>query len=242
VGRALSTAVTRYALVPAAGSGTRFGEAVPKQYQSIAGKPVLEHAVAALARHPAIAMVFLVLAPGDVHFARCDFTEWQDKVVPLFCGGATRAASVFNGLIALRDQIDDADWVLVHDAARPCLGGEELERLFDAVGDDPVGGLLALPLADTLKRADDTGRVAATEPRDGLWRALTPQMFRYRVLVEALHAQDGPTATDEAMAIERMGLAPRLVAGAATNIKVTFPEDLGLAAAILALQERERCA
>src|SRR5690606_6468396 len=130
---------------------------------------------------------------------------------PLYCGGAARAATVFNALFALRDRIEDEDWVLVHDAARPCLSQAELDRLFAELDDDPVGGLLALPLTDTLKRADGASRVAATEPRAGLWRALTPQMFRYRLLLEALHAR--PEATDEAMAVEDLGLRPRLVAG-----------------------------
>lgn len=231
-----------YALVPAAGSGARFGDSMPKQYQTIAGRTLLEHALTTLARHRAITTVYVVLAPGDEHYARCCASPRNDKVIPLYCGGATRAASVFNGLVAVRDQIEDADWMLVHDAARPCLSAAELERLLSALGDDAVGGLLALPLADTLKRADAAERVAATEPREGLWRALTPQMFRYRLLVDALHATAAQPVTDEAMAIERLGLRPRLVAGAATNIKVTFPEDLTLAAAILTTQEQERCA
>jgi len=242
MGGTLSTRTARYAIVPAAGSGSRFGVALPKQYQLIADKTVLAHAVSALAQHPLIAMVYVILAPGDTHYARCNLQDREDRVVPLYCGGASRAATVFNALVALRDQIDDADWVLVHDAARPCLNAAELDRLFDTIGDDAVGGLLALPLADTLKRAGDAGRVVATEPRAGLWRALTPQMFRYRLLLEALHASNVAVATDEAMAVEQFGLQPLLVAGAATNIKVTYPEDLELARAILAMQEREECA
>ena len=194
---------------------------------------MLEHAVCALARLPAIQCVFVVLAPGDAYFGHCSWGELDRKVLPLYCGGPTRAASVFNGLMALHDQVEDADWILVHDAARPCLSVLESERLLAELAQDDVGGLLALPVADTIKRADGNGRVAATEPREGLWRALTPQMFRYRLLVHAMHAADLSAVTDESSAIERIGLRPRLVAGSATNIKVTYADDLALAATIL---------
>jgi 2-C-methyl-D-erythritol 4-phosphate cytidylyltransferase len=231
-----------FALVPAAGSGARFGEAQPKQYLPLAGRTVLEHAVGALARHPAIECVFVVLAPGDRFYPRCDFSALACPVVPLHCGGPTRAASVFNALIALRDRVQAHDWVLVHDAARPCLSRDEVDRLLRELDADEVGGLLALPLADTLKRADDASRVAETQPRDALWRALTPQMFRYALLVEALYRARASQPTDESAAVEAMGLRPRLVAGAATNIKVTFPADMALAAAILAFMREAACA
>jgi len=229
----VSNNVKTYALIPAAGSGSRMGAAQPKQYVQIAGRPLLYYALRALALHPAIEQVFIVLAQDDDHFTRCDWREFGAKIKPLYCGGATRAVSVFNGLLAARDTIDGADWVLVHDAARPCLGREELDRLFGEVDQDDTGGLLAVPLADTLKRANRDSRVARTEPRDNLWLAQTPQMFRYRLLIEALRAGDPAVATDEARAIEGLGLKPRLVMGTPSNIKVTFPEDLALAELIL---------
>jgi len=232
-----------FALVPAAGSGARFGEEQPKQYRSLAGRTVLEHAVGALARHPAIKCVFVVLAPGDARFCSCNWGTLAGSVVPLYCGGPTRAASVFNALVALRDRVQPHDWMLVHDAARPCLTRTELDRLLREVSADEVGGLLALPVADTLKRGDESHRSAGTQSRDRLWRALTPQMFRYSLLVEALHRARSSHPTDESTAVEAMGLRPRLVAGAATNIKVTYPEDLALASAILtSLSEAAPCA
>ena len=231
-----------FAIVPAAGSGSRFGAGIPKQYRPLAGRPLLEHAVRAVGRHEAIEAVFVVLAPGDAHFASCDFRGLRAPVVPLHCGGPTRACSVFNALVALRDRIQEQDWVLVHDAARPCLSEVELSRLLAELAGDEVGGLLALPVADTLKLADESARVVRTQARDALWRALTPQMFRYALLVEALFRARGLAPTDEAAAVEAMGLRPRLVAGAATNIKITYPDDMALAAAILARIEEASCA
>ncbi len=222
-----------YALIPAAGTGVRMGAAWPKQYVEIAGRPLLYHALWALARHPAIERVFVVLAQNDDRFKRYDWREFGNRLTPLYCGGETRAASVFNGLLAARDTIAGSDWVLVHDAARPCLGREELDRLFGELEDDETGGLLAVPLADTLKRANRESRVASTEPRDNLWLAQTPQMFRYRLLIEAMRAADPAVATDEARAIEGLGLKPRLVMGDTRNLKVTFPEDLLMAELIL---------
>jgi 2-C-methyl-D-erythritol 4-phosphate cytidylyltransferase len=218
-----------YALIPAAGTGSRVGAALPKQYLEIAGRPLLYYALRALARHPRIEQVFVVLAPGDARFARCNWREFGARIQPLYCGGGTRAASVFNGLLAARDVIGGSDWVMVHDAARPCLGREELDRLFGELDGDETGGLLAVPVADTVKRANRETRVAATEPRDGLWLAQTPQMFRYRLLIEALRTVDPAVATDEARAVEGLGLKPRLVMGSTMNIKVTLPEDLALA-------------
>ena len=222
-----------HALIPAAGTGSRVGAALPKQYLEIAGRPLLYHALLALAQHSRVEQVFVVLAQGDDRFARYDWRELGERVKPLYCGGETRAASVFNGLLAARDTIAGSDWVLVHDAARPCLGREELDRLLGELEEDDTGGLLAVPVSDTLKRASRELRVAATEPRDNLWLAQTPQMFRYRLLIEALRAADPARVTDEASAIEGLGLRPRLVMGDSRNIKVTFPEDLVLAELIL---------
>jgi 2-C-methyl-D-erythritol 4-phosphate cytidylyltransferase len=212
------------------------GHALPKQYLELAGHPLLFHAVAHLSRHPLIEQVFVVLAPGDGRFARYDWRGLAGKLTPLYCGGETRAASVFNGLLAANDAIDASDWVLVHDAARPCLGRPELDRLLHQLAEDETGGLLAIPVADTLKRANREGQVLETESRENLWQAQTPQMFRYRVLIEALRVTPASVATDEARAIEHLGLKPRLITGDARNIKVTYPEDLALAELILKTQ------
>ncbi len=222
-----------FALIPAAGAGARMGGELPKQYLPLAGKPMLYHAAGSLCRHRAIERVFIVLAQGDAHFAAQDWRPYTDRLSPLYCGGGTRAASVFNGLLAARNAIGSADWVLVHDAARPFLAPSALERLIAAVRDERAGGLLALPMVDTLKRGDGDSYVVRTEARENLWHAQTPQMFRYRLLLEALRAVDPAVATDEASAVERLGLRPKLVMGDARNMKVTYPQDLRLAELIL---------
>lgn len=229
-----SMAVRHFALVPAAGVGQRFGAEVPKQYLELAGRPLLAHAVRALTAEPRIELVFVVLAPRDVHYAALDWNDCGDRVAPLYCGGRTRAESVRNGLVAASGTVDFEDWVLVHDAARPCVPRSDVARLIDELADDPVGGLLAVPVADTLKRADDAGRVVATESRTLLWQAQTPQMFRAGTLLAAFDAMRKrdpqlATVTDEAFAVERLGLAPRLVQGSAANLKVTYPADVGVA-------------
>lgn len=210
------------------------GGACPKQYMPLAGRPLIRHALAALSAVTEIARVFVVLSPDDAYWDGFDWADLAPRLTVLRCGGGTRAESVANGLRALTQLAED-DWVLVHDAARACLTQAHVEKLITEVGDDPVGGLLAVPLADTLKRAHDPAadgvRVAATVPREGLWQAQTPQMFRYGLLTEAL--ERAPTVTDEASAIEAMGLQPRLVAADTTNFKVTWPSDLRLAELIL---------
>ena len=218
-----------YALVPAAGGGSRMGSACPKQYLPLAGQPLIRHALATLCAVPAIARVFVVLAPDDQQWPGCQ--DLAAKLRVLRRGGATRAKSVANGLRAM-DGVSDDDWVLVHDAARACLSVAHVEQLIRDVGDDPVGGILAVPVADTLKRARADGRIAATVPRENLWQAQTPQMFRRGMLLRALEA--APAVTDEASAIEALGLHPKLVAADATNLKVTYPLDLRLAEWILA--------
>lgn len=196
---------------------------------------MLEHAIAALLADTRIDRVVVVVAADD---ARIDALRLDARVRIARVGGASRAASVRAGLDALRDLAADDDWVLVHDAARPCLSPRDLAALIDQVAADAVGGLLAQPLADTLKRGEG-GRVAATLDRSGLWRAATPQMFRIEVLRRALDAPGVlETATDEASAVEQIGLAPLLVACQATNLKVTTADDLPLACAILGLQGR----
>jgi len=227
--------LTCYALIPAAGSGSRLAAAQPKQYLALAGKPMLWHAVAALCRAP-VEMVFVVLAPGDTAFAGYDWSAFAGKIEPLYCGGESRRDSVYNGLVAAMAAVQADDWMLVHDAARPCLPPADLSRLYEECRNDEIGGILALPVADTVKRVnkDETGaqRVAGTEDRNQLWLAQTPQMFRAGLLAQALRQAKG-AVTDESSAVEQMGLKPRLVPGSRENLKVTWPEDLAIAHAIL---------
>lgn len=208
----------------------------PKQYLPLAGKPLIWHALKTLAALPAIKQVFVVLAPDDTLWDSFDWGELAARLTVLRCGGATRAESVTSGLCAMRECVAVGDWVLVHDAARCCLTPAHVEKLIAEVGDDPVGGLLAVPVADTLKRAQEGQRSAATVAREGLWQAQTPQMFRHGMLLDAL--EHAPAVTDEASAIEALGLRPKLVAADATNLKVTYPLDLQLAEWILVNRER----
>ena len=209
------------------------GDAVPKQYLPLAGEPLLNHALRVLAGDPRIERVFVVVAPADTRFDDAAAGALAAKIEVLRCGGEARAATVYNGLTAVRDRVAPRDWALVHDAARPCLSAAALERLIREVGDDEVGGLLAIPVADTVKRRDGADRVAATEPRVQLWQAQTPQMFRHGVLVDALARARPADVTDEAGAIEALGLKPKLVMGETRNLKVTYPDDLELAERIL---------
>ena len=227
-----------YALIPAAGTGERLGGQTPKQYLPLSGKPMLFYSVRRLCASPRIKGVYVVLAGGDERFSQYDWKAFAGKLTPLFCGGETRAASVLNGLVAAKTDIGADDWVLVHDAARPCLSAGLLNKLLDELGDDNVGGLLALPVADTLKRADGAERVSRTEPRERLWQAQTPQMFRYGTLVRALQAMQNAQVTDEACAIEGLGLQPQLVVSDVRNLKVTHAQDLQLAELILTSMEK----
>ena len=220
-----------FALLPCAGSGARAGGVVPKQYQPVAGVPMVRHTLAAFLAVARIARVLVVVAPGD------DTLQAPDAAYSIAaCGGATRAQSVFNGLASLRDQGASADyWVLVHDAARCLVTPALIDALIDACLPDAVGGLLALPLADTLKSATGTRAVATLERADK-WLAQTPQMFRVGALHAALvaHAAQGFAGiTDEASAVEAAGQRPLLVRGSAQNFKVTYPEDFALAEAVL---------
>jgi 2-C-methyl-D-erythritol 4-phosphate cytidylyltransferase len=225
-----------FALIPAAGTGTRIAGGTPKQYLLLAGKPMLWHAVRALCAPP-VDTVFVVLTPGDKRFAQHDWSAFEGRVEPLYCGGEARRDSVYNGLVAAMAAVDADDWVLVHDAARPCLPRADLERLIAECQGDAIGGILALPIAETVKRVakDEAGtqRIAGTEDRTQLWLAQTPQMFRVGLLAQALKDAKG-LVTDEASAIESLGLRPRLVIGSRENLKVTYSEDLAIAAAILA--------
>jgi len=227
--------LSTFALLPAAGSGSRMGATGPKQYTRLGGRPMLWHAANALMVAP-VEAVFVVLAPGDTQFAQEDWSAFGTRLEPLYCGGGTRRDSVYNGVVAAMAAVDADDWMLVHDAARPCLPRGDLERLIAECSSDAIGGILAIPSADTVKRAakDEAGmvRIDATEDRSVLWLAQTPQMFRAGLLAEALRNAHG--VTDEASAVEQLGLKPRLVAGSRENLKVTYPEDVAIAEAILA--------
>jgi 2-C-methyl-D-erythritol 4-phosphate cytidylyltransferase len=218
-----------HAVVPAAGGGTRLGAAMPKQYLDLGGDCMLHRTLDALLAEPRIDGIVVVVAPDDLRRPPAGRFCARVRFAPV--GGATRADSVAAGLEVL--QAGDDDWVLVHDAARPGLPAGVLARLIDAVGDDPVGGLLALPVADTLKRCGEDGRVVATVDRDRLWAAQTPQMFRAGLLRRALVCpREG--ITDEASAVELLGLCPLLVRGDPANLKVTLAEDMRLAEAVQA--------
>jgi len=220
-----------WALVPAAGVGKRMGSAIPKQYLPLAGQPVIVHALATLLEHPRVAGLVVAIGAEDEWWPTVAAELRATKPLRIVAGGAERCHSVSNGLEALWEWAAPNDWVLVHDAARPCLVAEDLNQLLAELMNDPVGGLLAVPVRDTLKRADAAGRIAATVDRSQLWHALTPQMFRLGILREVLRAAlaRGLLVTDEAAALEAAGFAPRLVEGRADNLKITRPEDLALA-------------
>jgi 2-C-methyl-D-erythritol 4-phosphate cytidylyltransferase len=221
-----------WCVVPAAGRGARFGGEVPKQYHPFAGKPVLMHSLERLAMHARVAGIVVVLAADDLHWGGID--SLCGKPVLAAAGGAERADSVLAGLNAVPAHVPQDEFVLVHDAARPCVRAEDISRLIE-LGVPAGGALLAAPLRDTLKRADNSRHALATEPRDSRWRALTPQLFRRGELAAALEAARvaGIAVTDESMAMERIGHRPLLVAGAEDNIKITTPHDLALAEYLL---------
>ena len=215
-----------WAVVPAAGRGTRFGGEVPKQYLQVGGRPLLAYTLDALLAHPAVAGVVVALAADDPWWP--GWSDLAGKPVLTCTGGASRAASVLAAMAALPESVRADDFVLVHDAARPNLAPADLDRLLEQGRADPVGAILAAPVRDTLKRAGDDGGIDRTEPRERLWRALTPQLFRRLQLARALQAaaDAGVEVTDEAMALERQGARPLLVEGREDNFKVTTPADL----------------
>ncbi|HET8899521.1 MAG TPA: 2-C-methyl-D-erythritol 4-phosphate cytidylyltransferase [Rhodanobacteraceae bacterium] len=234
-----------WCVVPAAGNSQRFGASVPKQYQPIAGATLLEHTLQRLAAHPRVAGLMVVLAADDPHWARTfpalagasadTALTLRGKPLRSVPGGATRADSTLAGLMALPAMVRDPDFVLVHDAARPCLRADDLTRLIEGATQKD-GGLLAAPLRDTLKRSDAFGHCLSTEPRKSRWRAFTPQIFRRGELTQALLSarSEQVEITDEAMAMEHSGHTPLLVEGADDNIKVTTPADLAMAEFLLA--------
>ena len=228
----------RWAVVLAAGRGERFGSPLPKQYQPLLGRQVIDWAIAPLLAEASIESVLVALARGDRRFSRSRYAGHAR--VRSCIGGNRRERSLANALTQLAGHADEADWVIVHDAARPCLQASDLRRLLAATARDRVGGLLAAPVSDTLKRSTDGKRSEETVDRRRLWRAVTPQIFRYGLLQRALSIclERGKAITDEAAAIETFGLRPLLVSGAADNIKITEAADLELAAAILRARRR----
>jgi 2-C-methyl-D-erythritol 4-phosphate cytidylyltransferase len=215
-------------VVPAAGRSARFGGDVPKQYLPVAGEPLLAHTLRAMFAHPAVQGAVVVLSAGDARWP--GWSDFEGKPIMTCTGGAARADSVLAGLAALPDDVRADDFVLVHDAARPNLQLRDLDALLERGRDDLVGAILAAPVRDTLKRAGDDGGIDATESRERLWRALTPQLFRRLQLTRALEAarDAGVAVTDESMAMERQGHRPLLVEGADDNFKITTASDLEL--------------
>jgi 2-C-methyl-D-erythritol 4-phosphate cytidylyltransferase len=225
-----------FALIPAAGVGARMGAGSPKQYIRIGGKPMLRHTLDAFLSSDLIAHTFVVVSPDDPYI---DSIAPNHGVTVLRCGGASRMESVRNGLAVLASTLAPTDWVLVHDAARPGLTAGLIEKLIGATGEHPVGGLLGLPVVDTVKRCID-GEACGTIPRNGLWLAQTPQMFRYELLRQALSAATDPASiTDDASAVEALGLTPKLVEGHPCNLKVTLPDDIRIAELYLAVSQPE---
>jgi 2-C-methyl-D-erythritol 4-phosphate cytidylyltransferase len=238
----VTSAAQHWVVLPAAGAGRRFGSPVPKQYLPLRGRLVIEHSLAVFIEHPLIAGCVVALSPEDEWWQETVYAEHQ--AVTRVAGGAERSDSVANALTGLADQAADDDWVLVHDAARPCLTAADLDRLLAALKNEPVGALLAVPMHDTVKSAEEAvgARVACTLPRQQLWCAYTPQAFRLGQLREALSycRAQGIAITDDASAMEQLGLRPLLIEGRADNIKITRPDDLPLAEFFLEQQRQER--
>jgi len=228
-----------WSVVPAAGIGLRMGGVLPKQYLKLGKETIIEHTLNRLRNHPLISGVVLVISPADQHWQQLQLPECT---TPLWItnGGAERCHSVLNGLSKLQEFADDDDWVLVHDAARPCLRSADINKLIEGLQFHSVGGLLGLPVADTIKQVGDDGIIIKTVDRRALWRALTPQMFRIGLLENALkHAlSENYLVTDEASAVEFHGYRPLMIEGSPDNIKITHPNDLSLAETFLQQQGR----
>lgn len=220
-----------HAIIPAAGHGARMGADIPKQYLHLKCKPLIQHVIETFEQSTQIDSVHVILSANDAHWSAANLTL-SDKTSVHDCGGSTRSETVLNGLHEISTLAGEDDWVLVHDAARPGLNHVMLNRLIEQLKQDAVGGLLAMPLADTLKLADTSQRAQKTIPREQLWQAQTPQMFRLSTLRHALEHFHG-VPTDESQAIEALGLQPKLVLGGLTNLKVTYPEDLTVLNALI---------
>ncbi len=226
-----------WAIIPAAGIGRRIGSETPKQYLQINGKPILQYSINLFLQHQLIDGVVIVLAENDTFWKGLQINESEKLITTI--GGVERFHSVLNGLIALEGRLDTDDWVLVHDAARPCLEISDIDKLINSTVTHPTGGILAMPVRDTMKRAGEDNLIIETVDRNQLWHALTPQMFRFKKLRQAIEdaIENNIPITDEAQAIEQTGQRPILVEGSARNIKVTRPEDLALASFYLSEME-----
>ena len=233
----MSSISSLWAAIPAAGIGARLGAGVPQQYLTVRGKCILAHVLKQFCEHPDIDGVVVALAAGDTRWQSLEFASHAK--VQTTTGGTDRCHSVLNCLRRLRGRARPEDWVLVHDAARPCIRREDIDGLVGAVRDHSVGGILALPARDTMKRANEAGAIAATVEREGLWHAQTPQMFRIGALEAALNSaiEQGQIVTDESQAMELQGFRPLLVPGSRRNIKITHGDDLVLAELFLSLPE-----
>lgn len=218
-------------LIPAAGIGTRIGSELPKQYLKLNGSAMINHTITAFLNTKRITKVYVLISPTDSYW-QIEGLQENDRLEVIRCGGETRAQTVRNGLAAVSQNVYSNDWILVHDAARPCISPYLINKLIDELKSDEVGGLLAMPIADTVKK-ESKKRVEVTVPREHLWVAQTPQMFRYQLLKNALDHVGENISTDESQAIEALGKSPKLVVGHASNFKVTFSDDVSLAEIIL---------
>ena len=226
-----------WAIIPAAGVGLRVGSDIPKQYMKINGKTILEYSIDPFLRHPQVDGVIVVLAENDFAWVDLGINESDQLITTI--GGKERFHSVLNGLVALENKLGDDDWVLVHDAARPCLEMKDVDNLMNTLSEHPTGGILAMPVMDTMKRSDSNNVISSTVERNGLWHALTPQMFRYKKLLVSIEQaiEKNIQLTDEAQAMEQMGEDPMLVEGSVRNIKITRSEDIELATFYLSQME-----
>lgn len=223
------SAVKYWVVIPASGIGQRMQNTLPKQYLTIAGKPIINHALLPFINAEWIEKIIVVLAENDSYFQQTELAE--HKKIAICLGDKLRHETVLNGLLAIRDVATDEDWVLVHDAVRPCLKTADLMNLVETIKDHSVGGILARPVTDTLKQVDSQQQIIKTLSREHVWQAMTPQMFRYGLLLRALLQikTQQQVVTDEAAALEQYGYKPLIVSGRTDNIKITYPQDLGLA-------------
>ena len=221
-----------WAVIPAAGVGKRYSSDIPKQYLSLDGMPVLLHSINKFVKLDEIHEILVALNPDDEFWQKLNFSHPKVKTIN---GGPERCNSVNSALEELSGRAENGDWILVHDAVRPCISDFDLNKIIEIVHDEDVGGLLACPILDTIKEVGDNLDVLKTIPREGLWSAMTPQIFRYELLKKALNAvsNSGRSVTDEAKAIELIGLTPKIIEGDKTNIKITHPSDMVLAESII---------